>query len=198
MLLLALLAMLLRWELNAAAGEDAGSCLNKLVWPSDLALKVCCREIVMEVEVRLLFFSHQGGGEGGCWSAALHRLSWQGAADFCGVHQLQPWFAVVIHGHRGRSVLQCSSHCSFINLLAAVPLWRPFRFFVTALNASSTSSGFVPDDGAGGRDVEIFLGREGPNCVSQFLFRVLVVKVEGLFVIPLFPVVLYVKCKPTV
>ena len=158
-LLLALLVVLLRWEPITAGRLGAGSRQIKLVWSSDPFLEACCCDVPMEVTGWFLFFSHHGGGGGESWVAVLHRPSWRGAAYFCGVHQLRSYLAVVILGHGSRSVLRCCARSRFLNLQAGVPSRRPFCFSVTALNASPTSSGFVPDAGAGGRDVGCILLR---------------------------------------
>lgn len=195
-----LLAVLPRWEPYAVAGASQRSRPNKLVvCPLDLDLEAWCCAGNMDASIRPLFFSHRGDGVGEWWRKALLRSAWRGAAAIYGVHQLRRCFASVILGHRDRSVLRCYCHCSVFNLLAGVPMRRPFSFSVAALNAGSSPSGFVPGGGAGGRGVESFvlLGGEGPDCFPNFLFSVLFVKVEDYAIISLLFEVLYVSFMPT-
>ena len=106
---------------------------------------------------------------------------------------------MVILGRRDRSVLRCRALRRVFNLLATMPTWRPFSDSITALIVGPSPSGFVPDSGAGGRDVEcfVFVGGEGPNCIFKLFTRILFVEDEGSVVILLSPVVLLVRCKPT-
>jgi hypothetical protein len=109
------------------------------------------------------------------------------AAASGGVHQWRRSCAAVICGRRGRSVLRYHGRRSLFNLLAGVPSWRPFCDSVMAFIVALTSSGFVPDDGAGGYGVEcFFFGGEELDCFFQFLFEVLYVKIDGLVVILFF------------
>lgn len=89
---------------------------------------------------------------------------------------------------------------SSFNLLAGVPIRRPLSGSVAAFIVDPSPSGFVPGDGAGGRDVEriVFVGGEGLDSNLQFFFRVLFVAVEELVVFFFSFVVLYVKCYPTI
>jgi hypothetical protein len=90
--------------------------------------------------------------------------------------------------------------CSVFNLQAGVPMWRLFSDSIMALSVCPSSSGFVPDGGAGGRDVEyfIFFGGEGLDCILQYFVRVPFANVEDLLVFSFSHVVLLVRCKPTV
>jgi hypothetical protein len=121
------------------------------------------------------------------------------AAAFDGVHQQRRSFAGVIHGRRGRSVLRCCGRRSLFNLLAGVPIWRPFCNSVMAFIVAPASSGFVPDDVADGRGMEciFFSGGVGLDCVFNTLLEVLHVKVDGLVVFIFSVEVIRVKCNPT-
>jgi hypothetical protein len=201
MLVLVLLMELLRWEPEVAVGDGQGSRPNKLVGrplDPDLGAWCCAGEVVAPIWP--LFFSHQGGGEGEWWRGALSPSAWQEAAVFHGVHQLGHGDASVILGRRDLSLLRCRVFCNVFNLQASVPMWRPFSDSITSLSACPSSSGSVPDGGAGGRDVEffVFFGGEGLDCILQYFVRVPFANVEDLLVFSFSHVVLLVRCKPTV
>lgn len=189
MLLLVLLAGLSRWEPFPVDGVAARSCPNKLVSSLDLLLEFWCCVVEMVAVNQLVFFRHRGDGDGDYWSTALLRSTRHGAAFLPGVHEPRPRFVKAIHGHRSHSVLWCHAHCRFFNLQAGVPIGRPFCVSVTMLTTSPLPSGLVPDDGAGGRDVEriLFCNGEGFDCVFYIFFGVLFVKSKGLVVICFFP-----------
>lgn len=174
------------WWMAWREGGSEGGFFNKLE-----AMR--CVEIWESVSC-LVFFSHHGGGEGGVWSAALHRSARLGAATISGDCQLRSSSASVIQGHRGHSVLRCCKRGGFFNLQA-----RPFSDSVMALIASPTPSGFVPGGGADGRDVEriFILGGQGPDCVPISLLEVLFVFLEDLVVFSFPCKVLDVLCVST-
>jgi hypothetical protein len=88
--------------------------------------------------------------------------------------------------------------CGFFNLLAGEPIWRPLCDSVMAFIVTPMSSGFVPDDGAGGHGVEfIFFGGEVLDCIFHILFEVLYVKVDDLVVFFFSIKVICVKCYST-
>jgi hypothetical protein len=65
--------------------------------------------------------------------------------------------------------------------------------------ASSSPSGSVPGDGAGGRDDKLStVGGEGPDCVFIFSCRVLSIKIQGRVAVKVSARSLDVNCNPTV
>lgn len=123
---------------------------------------------------------------------SLGCCSWRSSSTTAKVRPGYPWSSGPL-----RDVVLL--HCSFFNLLAGAPSWRPFSDSVAALIVSPSPSGLVPGDDAGGRDVEriIFIGGEGLDCFFQSFLGVLYVSFEDLVVFLFSSRVLDVYCKLT-
>jgi hypothetical protein len=153
-----------------------------------------------------------GGGRrrGTCWlalearrrhEAAFKEIPW--SSPSAAFQRRQQFTAQLLNKMAvGRPLRALSlAHCwrqLFFFLQAGEPNRRIFESSVPAFIVSSSPSGSVPGDGAGGRDHKLStVGGEGPDCVFIFSCRVLSIKIQGRVAVKVSARGLDVNCNPT-
>jgi hypothetical protein len=148
--------------------------------------------------VPLIFAAEVVDGWTGWWSLLRHGKIWLLLlTEFINSGEVSPVLSMAVEA--APSCGAVGRRRSLFNLLAGVPIWRPFCNSVMAFIVAPASSGFVPDDVADGRGMEciFFSGGVGLDCVFNTLLEVLHVKVDGLVVFIFSVEVIRVKCNPT-
>ena len=169
-------------------GESEGTCFNKLEEPSSWGF--VCQAMLSSL------FATSGRRGGDRSGAALAGVAWgiEDEARLQRIHAKDKLAGAICGRQRPlRAVVVGCSHGLFF-LHAMMPMQRIFDLNVT-LQADGDPSGFVPGVDTGRRvstSCQSCGREEGSDRFFSFLSVILLVKVEGLFVIFLFSSVLYV------
>jgi len=195
-----------RWTKTEVGSGRSSSPNNLAVW---------CRAGPPRVVALSPLSCHRGDGGGDGWSAARGRCARRGssaAALFRSTSSAalrRPRAALPSTLMAERRPLRALTYAAdlrvdcrrqlIFNLPADAPKGRPFSSRSAALFGGFVPSGYVPGDGAAGRDwmQRRELGGQGLDCFSYLCSRVLVAKGEALVVLFIFQKVLHVKCIAT-